>query len=194
VDWSSLGALPVGLVFFAGTAWGVLRRRRGHVAARAEYPAVANELGLTYRPSRYATGVGSLVGTIDRFKVVVDPDEQRRIAVSFLQEPGIVVHHKMDARRPPPGYSTFRLKNQRVATFFPTCWATPAGVAVLGDGSCLEPIVRMLGDLRAVKDVNLTASGLIVSFDFGNPPFIPAEVVRSAVPVMIRLAQTLSHS
>lgn len=192
MDWSSLGALPVGLVFFAGTALGVLRRRRGHVAARAEYPAVANELGLTYRPSRYATGVGSLVGTIQGFKVVVDPDEQRRIAVSFLQEPGVVLYRKVETRRPPPGHSTFRLKNQRAAAFFSTCWATPDGAALLGDGECLEPITRMLGDLRAAKDVNLTASGVIVTFDFGNPPFIPAEVVQRAVPALIRLAQTLS--
>src|SRR5690606_9611143 len=126
VDWSSLGALPIGLVFFAGTAFGVLRRRRGHVAARAEYPAIARQLGLTFRTSRYRTGVGTLVGSIEGFKVIVDPDEQRRIMVSFSEAPGVVAYHKADNRRPPPGHAAIRLKNPRVAAFFPTCWATPA--------------------------------------------------------------------
>jgi len=192
VDWSSLGALPIGLVFFAGTAFGVLRRRRGHVAARAEYPAIARQLGLTFRTSRYRTGVGTLVGSIEGFKVIVDPDEQRRIMVSFSEAPGVVAYHKADNRRPPPGHAAIRLKNPRVAAFFPTCWATPAGALLLADGEALEPLVRLLGGSRAVKDVNLTASGVIVAFDFGNPPFIPGEVVQSVVPAVIRLAQTLS--
>lgn len=192
MDWSSLGALPIGLVFFAGTAFGVFRRRRGHVAARAEYPAVASELGLTFRPSRYKTGVGTLIGTFEGFKVLVDPDEQRRIMVSFSAAPGVVLYHKADHRRPPPGHSSIRLKNQRAAAFFPTCWATSEGAALLEDGEELEPLVRLLSGSRAVKDVNLTASGVIVTFDFGNPPFIPSQVVRSVVPALIRLAQTLS--
>jgi hypothetical protein len=88
VDWLSLGALPIGLVFFAGTALGVARRRAGHVRARADYPALAQELGLEYRPSRYATGVGSLVGSIDGYRLLIDPDDQRRILLTWVTPPG----------------------------------------------------------------------------------------------------------
>jgi len=192
MDWSSLGALPLGLVFFAGTAWGVVRRRRGHESARAEYPSLATELGLTYRSSRYATGVGTLTGSIDGYKVVVDPDEQRRIAVSFEVAPGVVLHHRPDTRRPPPGHAPIRFRNQRVAGFFRTCLATPEGAQLLAEGTILEPFVTLVGDLRALKDVSITSSGMVATFDFGSPPFIPARVVRAIVPAMIRLAQTLS--
>lgn len=192
MDWFSLGALPLGLVFFAGTALGVLRRRAGHVAARADYPGLAQELGLVYRPSRYTTGVGSLSGTIDGFKLVVDPDDQRRVWLTWSEPPGIVFYRHSETRRPPPGLSPIRFKNQRVAAFFSTTLATTVAAGKFGSGDEVEPFVRTLADLPALKDVSITLAGISLSFDFGSPPFIPAGVVRRVVPAMISLARSLS--
>lgn len=197
MNWVSLGALPLGLIFFVGTAVGVLRRRSGHVSARAEYPALASELGLTYRASRYASGVGTLNGTVDGFKLVVDPDEARRVWLSWSaamgeQGPGLILHHRPDTRRPPPGYSPIRVKNQRVASFFATTLATEEAARSLGDGDGLEPFVRAVGELRGLKEASVTSVGISLTFDFGSPPFIPAGVVRTVVPALIALAQTLS--
>lgn len=192
VDWLSLGALPIGLVFFAGTAVGVLRRRAGHVRARADYPTLARELGLDYRPSRYATGVGSLVGSIDGYRLLVDPDDQRRILLTWTAPPGLILHHRADARRPPPGYVPFRLTNQAAQAFFRTTYATKVGLEQLGDGAGLEPFAIALTGLRGHKDTSITDAGITLSFDFGNPPFIPAAVVRHVVLATVRLARTLA--
>src|SRR5690606_39370728 len=83
------GALPLGMVFFAGLVFGVLRRKSGHRAAARGYPDLATRLGLTYKPSSYRSGVGSLVGTYQGFVVIVDPDEQRRIRVRFEGAPAV---------------------------------------------------------------------------------------------------------
>jgi len=192
VDWFSLGALPIGLIFFAGTALRVLRRRAGHVSAREEYPAIASELGLTYRASRYATGVGTLTGSIDGFKLVVDPDEQRRIWLTWSISPGLIFHHRPDTRRPPPGYAAIRVKNQRVASFFSTSLATPEGARSLGDGGPLEAFVLTLRELGGLKDASVSDAGISLTFDFGSPPFIPAGVVRASVPALVGLARALS--
>jgi hypothetical protein len=192
VDWLSLGALPIGLVFFAGTALGVVRRRAGHVRARADYPALARELGLEYRPSRYATGVGSLVGSIDGYRLLVDPDDQRRILLNWTAPPGLILHQRADTRRPPPGYAPLRLSHAAAQAFFQTSLATKAGVEVLGDGVGLAPFVLAVSGLRGLKDASITDAGITLSFDFGNPPFIPAEVVRHVVLAMVGLAPTLS--
>jgi hypothetical protein len=192
VDWLSLGALPIGLVFFAGTALGVLRRRAGHVAARADYPVLARELGLAHRPSRYTTGVGTLSGTIEGFKLVVDPDEQRRVWLSWPDPPGFVLYRQTDAKRPPPGYAPIRFKNPRVAAFFSTTLATAAAAGKFPDGDEFEPFVRSLANLSALKDASITSAGISLSFDFGSPPFIPADVVRRTIPAMISLARSLS--
>jgi len=194
VDWLSLGALPIGLVFFAGTALGVLRRRAGHVAARADYPALAQEFGLAYRPSRYATGVGGLTGSIDGFRLVVDPDEQRRILLSWPVPPGIVLYRKADNRRPPPGFAPIRLKNSRASAFFATSLTTAAGAERLGAGDALEPFIQKLADIRALKDTSITEAGITLTFDYGSPPFIPARVVRHVLPALLKLARSLCPS
>jgi hypothetical protein len=192
VEWLSFGALPLGLVFFAGTALGVVRRRAGHVRARADYPALARELGLEYRSSRYATGVGSLVGSIDGYRLLVDPDDQRRILLSWTAPPGLILHQRADTRRPPPGYAALRLRQEGAQAFFRTSLATKAGVEALGDGAALERFVLALAGLRGLKDTSITDAGITLSFDFGNPPFIPVQVVRHVVPAMVGLARTWS--
>lgn len=194
MDWSSLGALPLGLVFFAGTAFGFVRRRRGYVLARAEYPALAADLGLSHRPSRYATGVGTLSGSAGPYKIMVDPDEQRRIWLSWTTAPGLVLHHRPDTRRPPAGLLPVRFKNQRVAAFFPTSLASVEAALRFGEGKELEPFVRAVAEIRELKEASVTDAGISLTFDFGSPPFIPAQVVRSVVPALIQLAQILSPS
>src|SRR5690606_9153412 len=95
------GALPMGLLFFAGLVFGLVRRKTGHRLARKQYPELATRLGLTYRPSPYQSGVGTLSGEYRGFSVIVDPDEQRRIRLRFEGSPKVDLRNYEKEGRPP---------------------------------------------------------------------------------------------
>lgn len=193
MDWSQ-GALPFGMVFFGIMVLGFLRRKAGHIVARKEYPALAERLGLTYKPSRYRSGVGSLVGHYRGFSVHVDPDDQRRIFLRFRDKPPIELYSYAHNKRPPPGLSSFRPANKKLASVFKTAHGNEHTVRALDEASALEPELSALRRSRELKTLSVTPSGIAAVFDYGNPPFIPAATVEHVLPTLVSLARQFETS
>lgn len=187
------GALPMGLLFFAGLVFGLVRRKTGHRLARKQYPELATRLGLTYRPSPYQSGVGTLSGEYRGFSVIVDPDEQRRIRLRFEGSPKVDLRNYEKEGRPPHDMRMVFSRDKKFDAFFKTRWAGEAERARL---EALERPGELLAPFRLVrelKELNVTAVGVSCVFDYGSPPFIPRDVIEHLLPAMVELARVFER-
>ncbi len=185
------GALPMGMVFFGIMVAGFVRRKAGHVTARNQYPRVAAQLGLTYTPSAYKTGVGKLDGVIDGYRVTVDPDDQRRIYVRFNHAPAVELHSYAHNKRPAQGTRSVRLVSPRLNALFKTTHADDSVAARLNDAKELDGQLKPLKFLRQLKTLSVTSSGITAVFDYGNPAYIPREVIDDVLPRLLAVARVV---
>jgi hypothetical protein len=170
----------------------VLRRARARRAAR-DFPLLARELGLDFRPSPHQRAIGTLSGEFMGYRVFVDPDEQRRITVRFEHEPGVDFRNYEQARGAPRAMSTFYSGDKRFDAFFKTRYADDEVAERLADvpkpSRLLDPFRGQY--YRELKQLNITSNGVSCVFDFGNPPHIPAEAVGLLLPAMVGLARVI---
>lgn len=185
-DWTSAG-LPVGLFILGTTVFGVVRRKSGIALARRQYPGVARDLGLEFRPSRYAAGLGVLAGERSGKRVVVDPDDQRAIVVRFRGEPELELT-TYEARVPArPTQRDFRFDDRALRARLKTTRASKELEARLR----ASDLASLLGPLlahRELASLAVTSSGIVARFDYGSPPYIPGAVVLETVPRLLELA------
>ncbi len=184
-------AVPVGLVFFGSMVLGFLRRRVGNQKASKRYPALAAQLGLTHRPSRYQKGVGTLTGEYQGFAVVVDPDEQRRIRVKFKGRPRVDLRNYEVPTPPPQGMGTLFSRDKHFDAFFKTRHVGSEERARLEVLERPSELLAPFRHLRELKQLSVTDSGVSAVFDFGNPPHIPADVVEAVLPALVDLARLI---
>lgn len=180
----------MGMLFFGITVLGFLRRKAGNVVARSQYPQLAQKLGLTHRPSPYKQGVGKLEGRISGFSVVVDPDDQRRIFVRFSSTPDVRMYSYAHNKRAVGNMVSFRPVTSVLAAQFKTAQASRTLIDrfTLAEQE-LSRTLRPLSFVRQLKSLSVTDSGVTAKFDYGNPPFIPADVVLDVLPRMVALAR-----
>lgn len=188
-DLFSGGALPMGMLFFGIMVYRVLRRKAGNVVARAQYPDLAKKLGLQYQPASFKNGVGRLEGTFEGYRVVVDPDDQRRIYLAFTTRPPVALHSYVHNRRSNAGQRSFRPASRVLSAQFKTAHASPELILALSQADDLSETLRPLKFLRELKTLSVTESGVTAIFDYGNPPFIPAATVEDVLPRLVALAR-----
>lgn len=191
MDFFSDGALPMGMLFFGLMVFGFLRRKAGNVVARAQYPALAQKLGLVHRPSPFKAGLGRLDGELQGYVVTVDPDDQRRIFLRFSSTPRVELHSYVHNRRSQEGMRSFRPPPGILSTLFKTSHASEEVERRLAQSTELEKTLAPLKFLRPLKTLSVTPSGVTAVFDYGNPPYIPAEVVEDLLPRLALLARTV---
>lgn len=192
-DWLSNGALPIGMLFMLATVFKVVRRKAGNVVARAQYPGLASKLGLTFTPAPYKNGVGRLSGQYKGFRVTVDPDDQRRIFIAFQSSPAVELHNYVHNKRSSTGQGSFRPGNKVLSKLFKTCHASTPLARALNESEGLGEALKPLFFVRELKTLSVTASGVIVVFDFGVPPYIPAELVDDLLPRLVKLASVFEQ-
>lgn len=197
MDWSfsSLNALPFGLVLFAGLTLGYLRRKGAHRRALQSYPELASELGLEYRAPRAAKESGQLYGKLKGFGVLVDPDDQRKLIVRFRGEPCVDLR-SYESQRRPQATIPYVDPDRSINRYFPTRWASPEIAEVLQQAnlrSLLAPILERYQGIA--KELNITQHGVTCVLDFGHPRHIPPDAVRELLPVLLCLAEVIEpHS
>ncbi len=187
----SSGALPMGMLFFGMMVLGVVRRKAGNVVARSQYPKLADKLGLSYRPSSFKDGVGKIVGQLDGYQVTVDPDDQRRIYLRFDSQPEVELHSFVHNKRAVSNMTAFRPTSSVLSSQFKTAHASTAIARRLNENTVLDEAIKPLRFLRSMKNLSATSNGISATFDYGSPPYIPAEVVEDVLPRLVHLAQVI---
>jgi hypothetical protein len=191
MNWSIVNALPLGLVMFLGLVWGVYRRRVSYHRAREDYPALAERLGLHFRPSYLSQGIGQLYGTIAGYSVLIDPDDQRKIIVRFNGAPNIDLRNYESPKRS-SFLQYFAFRERRANEYFKTRFASPEiaeRCASADVNSLLKPFLERYK--YEVKQLNVTTHGATCVLDFGNPPHIPVTAIEELLPALINWAELI---
>jgi hypothetical protein len=191
MDLSILKALPIGLIMFVAMVWGFFRRRAGQRAAQADYPALAERLGLVYRVPAHPKQIGQLYGTMRGFSVLVDPDEQRKLIVRFRSEPKLDLR-SYEGPRCPIGMEYYTSRDRGVDNYLKTRYASPDIALCLDEvdlSHLLEPFRQRYR--HAVKQLNITEHGVTCVLDFGNPPHIPVTAVEELMPALLDWAEAI---
>ena len=191
MDLSALKALPFGLLIFVAMAWRFFRRRSGQKTARLEYPALASQLQLTYRPPRYPNHSGKLHGELRGFPTLVDPDEQRKLIVRFRGAPRIDFR-SYEGPRCPADMTYYTSRSRAVNGFFKTRFVGE-DVARRLDAADLEKLLEpFLSRHRGViREFNITEHGATCVLDYGNPPHIPVDAVATLLPALVDWAELI---
>lgn len=184
------GALPVGMLLFAGTVAAYLRRRWGRSKAVRDFPAVAADLGLSFVAPRYKGTVGVLTGTFSGRVVRIDPDDQRMIAVRFAGKPLVDLRSYEHGRGAPHGMVTVYSNDRNFDRYFRTRFADREIAARIAQatapGDMLTPLQG--AGTRAIQSLSITSEGVICRVDFGTPPYIPSAALSRILPVCVALA------
>jgi hypothetical protein len=100
----------------------------------------------------------------------------------------VSLHSYEHNKRPPQGAEYVRLTSPLLSARFKTTHASGPVAARLNQADELGALLKPLQFLRALKSLSVTSSGVTAVFDYGNPPFIPADVVADVVPRLVHLA------
>lgn len=188
-DFFSDGALPMGMLFFGIMVLGFVRRRAGNVVARSMFPGLGKKLGLTFIASSYKNGVGRLEGDYRGYKVTVDPDDQRRIFLRFRTQPAVELHSYVHNKRSSPGQRSFRPVSRILSQQFKTAHASPALIEAFNANETLPALIRPIKFVRELKTLSVTSTGVTAIFEYGNPPYIPVDIVDDLLPRLVALAE-----
>lgn len=191
MDWSD-GALPMGMLFFATTILSFFRKKAGNMLAAQQYPKLAAQRGWEYLPSRYKAGVGTLKGELKGQRFIVDPDDRRGVFMPFSEELELELLSYREEKRGPVGTSTFRFEDAHLRSIFPTARASDLLADRLEKLSEPSSQLMRLKKMRELKVLAVRPSGLEAVFDFGNPPFIPVDVVEIALEAFVELKEQLT--
>lgn len=180
----------MGLGMFAVTAGGFVLRKLGRRRAATALPEVAKEFGLELKPPRYAGGQGRLRGRYRGHEVRVDPEDTREIAVRFESPPRVdlrTYEHRLQA---PFGWATLHTGDRVFDRYFKTRFAAkdvlPRFAAVPSPSQYIQ--VFRGAYARQIQSLAVTTEGVTCRVNFGNPPHIPAEAIRTLLPACAELA------
>lgn len=189
-----LGALPVGFLMFFGMAFAFVKRRATHKQASKEFPEIAERLGLVYKPSPYAKGIGTLSGTFHGYRVFVDPDEQRKVSMYFEGTPGVLLRNYIQNQRPPAELGRLSSGNRRFDAFFKTRYADDQIAERIQQYEKWRPLIEVLETefRRELTQFNVSETGITLVVNFGNPPHIPGGAVERLLDLMLSFASVIA--
>jgi hypothetical protein len=190
-DFSVLERIPWGFVLGAVTLVGLVRRKSGHRRAQREFPELARKLGLEYRPSPYRSGVGRISGNYEGLSVVVDPDDQRGIVVRLTQSLGLDLSLTERPGRPRVGYERFRPDTRGALRRLVRAYGSPPAIVRL-ESSATSREVEALLEVQQVKTFLVTEESIVITFDFGSPPYLPGDLVQRVLRVFTSWAGELA--
>lgn len=185
-----MNGMSLGFAMAALTVFFALRSRYNEKRARRDFPSLAQELGLTHKPSPYKTAIGKLTGSFSGYKVIVDPDETQSIRIALEAPLGLELRSKSERRPQKSGQRFFEPTAREVARALPTCQGTDAAIQRFEAAQSAREVARFLAG-RTVKSFLLSDSGITIDFDFGRPPHLPGSVVKDTLELFTRFAREL---
>jgi len=188
---SLLGALPLGLLMFVGTALAVATRKWGRQRAGKRFPELARELGLELSPPRHAGATGTLTGTYAGRVVRVDPDDQRLLKVRFHGAPRVDLRSYEHTLPAPFDMVTIYSQDRSFDRFFPRRLAAEGIARRIADHERPGRLVEAFsgGYARQIQALTVTSEGVVCRFEY-----VPADAVRVLLPACVALADLVEPS
>jgi hypothetical protein len=151
---------------------------------------------LTYKASRYRGGIGTLSGRLDGYRVLVDPDEQRKISLYFEKRPRVHLRNYAQNQRPPADLSRLYSGDKRFDAYFKTRYASESVSQRIQAHKAWAPLIAMLETefRRSLAQLNVSETGVTMVLDFGNPPHIPAGAVERLLRLSVSFAKVIEPS
>jgi hypothetical protein len=187
----SWGRIPWGLVLGAVTVAGFLRKKSGHREAKRGFPELAERLGLNFKASPYRSGIGRISGQFRGYTVAVDPDDQRAVRVQLPHSLGLDISLEERTGRARAAYEPFRTETRGAFRRLARAYGTAEGVQRFQAARTSHEVEALL-DIRELRTFLVTEESIVMSFDFGSPPFLPVRTVERVLPVLVRWAEELS--
>jgi hypothetical protein len=169
---------------------GLLWRKSGHRTAARDFPELAGRLGLTFRASPYKSAIGRIQGELSGQSVLVDPDDLRGIRVNFGAKVGLDLSLGSRRGRPRTGWVPLDVGARRFRRRFEWAYAAPENVELLDEAQHTAQVLELL-ELSELKSFSLSEDGMMLSFDFGNPPYLPVALVERVLPLLAAWAAEL---
>src|SRR5690606_9879415 len=104
------------------------------------------------------------------------------------------LHNFVHNKRSRAEQSSFRPGDKVLSKLFKTCHASGSLVRALNETEDMGAALKPLFFVRELKTLSVTASGVNEVFDFGSPPYIPAELVDELLPRLVKLASVFEQT
>jgi hypothetical protein len=188
---SLLGALPLGLLMFVGTALAVATRKWGRQRAGKRFPELAREFGLELSPPRHAGAAGTLTGTYAGRVVRVDPDDQRLIKVRFHGAPRVDLRSYEHTLPAPYDMVTIYSQDRSFDRFFRRRLAADGIARRIAEHERPGRLVEAFsgGHARQIQALTVTSEGVVCRFEY-----VSADAVRALLPACVALAELVEPS
>jgi len=113
--------------------------------------------------------------------------------VRFNHAPAVELHSYVHNKRPSLNTRSVRLMSARLNALFKTTHADDSVAARLNNAQELDELLKPLKFLRTLKTLSVTSSGIVAVFDYGNPAYIPAEVIDDVLPRLLAVARVVDR-
>jgi hypothetical protein len=186
-----MGFLALGVPYLA-----LRKRKSGFSKAKAEYPAIARQLGLSHRAAEDSGRIGALRGTLDGHEVFVDPDERPRLVVYLKGAPPLLLRSFELEKRIPQNMVRVETRDTSLAEVFRECFAA-SGVAekIRSRASELEAAYQRIraAHVGPFASVSVNDERIEVALEMGRPAHVPSETVSAMLPALVAFARIVEE-
>lgn len=192
-DLSWIHAVPIGLVMFAGTTFGVVKRALTKRASRSGFPALGAKLGLVYSAPETPGAAGTLKGTFKGRRVRLESETRARAVVSFLRDVQVDLRNYEHWKRTPSGLEVATFEDRRLNHWLKNRFASPVLRTSLTQDATLRVLLSSLRDSPQLREFAMTADRLEFVFDYGVRGLFPVAAAEQALTAAITLAETVEQ-
>ncbi len=189
-DWAQ--GLPIGILMFVGMLVGTTLRKASRARAHRNYPAMAEDFGLSFLEPSNPKGLGRLRGEYRHHRVLVQADEGARIVVWLRAHPTLALHNHSYFKRKPEDLVSFSLGSRKLDDWLPNRYCA-SGMEEMGDSPRLRELLDGLRSYPKLKQLNVDSERIECVFDYGRPPYIPVSDLSRLLPLCADLAVELER-
>lgn len=189
---SWLDAVPIGLLMFAGTLFGLLRRQWGKRASRVGFPELGRRLGLRHTAADTPGAAGVLSGQVDGYIVRVESEVRPRLVLRLPYQLGLDLRNYDRWKRLPPQYAPFAFSDPLLNQWLRTRLVHRGMDQAFTRDEALQVALRAFRSNRAVREFNVADGRIECTYDYGTRALFPAQAAEAALKQGLHLAQALA--
>ena len=192
-DLSWLHAVPIGLLMFAGTTYGVVKRALSKRASQSGFPALGVKLALTHTVPETPGAAGTLKGTYQGHRVRLESETRARAVVSFRREIKLELRNYEHWKRTPNGLEVVAFEQRQLNTWLRNRFAHASLRALLIRDATLTTLLSRLRDDPHLRELTITPDRVEFVFDYGVRGLFPVNAAEQALTTALTLAERIEQ-